>query len=165
MTRLDAAHFQVHLHAIGDRAVREALDAIAAARAANGPGGASANRHHIAHLQVVHPDDVRRFARLGVTANVQALWAAHEPQMDELTIPFLGPERAARQYLFRDLLRRRGPAGRGQRLGGEQRQPDAGRPRGGEPVAWRATTPSRSCPGSGWTWPRRWPPTRSARRT
>jgi predicted amidohydrolase YtcJ len=104
VTRLDAAHFQVHLHAIGDRAVREALDAIAAARAANGPGGASANRHHIAHLQVVHPDDVRRFARLGVTANVQALWAAHEPQMDELTIPFLGPERAARQYLFRDLL-------------------------------------------------------------
>jgi len=104
VTRLDAEHFQVHLHAIGDRAVREALDAIAAARTANGPGGASANRHHIAHLQVVHPDDVRRFARLGVTANVQALWAAHEPQMDELTIPFLGPERAARQYLFRDLL-------------------------------------------------------------
>ena len=104
VTRLDAEHFQVHLHAIGDRAVREALDAIAAARTANGPGGASANRHHIAHLQVVHPDDVRRFARLGVTANVQALWAAHEPQMDELTIPFLGPERTARQYLFRDLL-------------------------------------------------------------
>jgi hypothetical protein len=104
VTRLDAAHFQVHLHAIGDRAAREALDAIGAARAANGPGGASANWHHIAHLQVLHPDDVRRFARLGVTANMQALWAAHEPQMDELTIPFLGPERAARQYLFRDLL-------------------------------------------------------------
>jgi predicted amidohydrolase YtcJ len=104
VTALDAHHFQVHLHAIGDRAVREALDAIAAARAANGPGGASANRHHIAHLQVVHPDDVRRFARLGVTANMQALWAAHEPQMDELTIPFLGPERAARQYVFGDLL-------------------------------------------------------------
>jgi predicted amidohydrolase YtcJ len=40
-----------------------------------------------------------------VTANMQALWAAHEPQMDELTIPFIGPERAARQYLFGDLLR------------------------------------------------------------
>jgi predicted amidohydrolase YtcJ len=104
VTALDAHHFQVHLHAIGDRAVREALDAIAAARTANGPGGASANRHHIAHLQVVHPDDVRRFARLGVTANMQALWAAHEPQLDELTIPFLGPERAARQYVFGDLL-------------------------------------------------------------
>jgi predicted amidohydrolase YtcJ len=104
VTALDAQHFQVHLHAIGDRAVREALDAIAAARAANGPGGASANRHHIAHLQVMHPDDVPRFARLGVTANMQALWAAHEPQMDELTIPFIGPQRAGYQYLFGDLL-------------------------------------------------------------
>jgi len=49
--------------------------------------------------------DIPRFAALGVTANMQALWAAHEPQMDELTIPFIGPERAARQYLFGDLLR------------------------------------------------------------
>jgi predicted amidohydrolase YtcJ len=48
---------------------------------------------------------VARFARLGVTANMQALWAAHEPQMDELTIPFLGSERSARQYVFGDLLR------------------------------------------------------------
>jgi predicted amidohydrolase YtcJ len=102
VTRLDAAGFGVHVHAIGDRAVREALDAFAAARAANRvPGG----RHHIAHLQVVHDDDVPRFAQLGVTANMQALWAAHEPQMDELTIPFLGPERAARQYPFASLLR------------------------------------------------------------
>jgi predicted amidohydrolase YtcJ len=102
VTELDAAGFQVHLHAIGDRAVREALDAIGAARAAN---GSNDNRHHIAHLQVVHPDDVPRFAALGVTANMQGLWAAHEPQMDELTIPFIGPERAARQYVFGDLLR------------------------------------------------------------
>jgi predicted amidohydrolase YtcJ len=53
----------------------------------------------------MHPDDVPRFAALGVTANMQALWAAHEAQMDQLTIPFIGPERAARQYLFGDLLR------------------------------------------------------------
>jgi predicted amidohydrolase YtcJ len=102
VTLLDAHGFQVHLHAIGDRAVRESLDAVEAARAAN---GANDNRHHIAHLQVMHPDDIPRFAALGVTANVQALWAAHEPQMDNLTIPFIGPERAARQYLFGDLLR------------------------------------------------------------
>jgi predicted amidohydrolase YtcJ len=102
VTRLDAERFCVHFHAIGDRAVREALDAVAAAREANGrtPG-----RHHIAHLQVVHGDDIPRFRELGVTANMQALWAAHEPQMDELTIPFLGPERSARQYPFGDLLR------------------------------------------------------------
>jgi len=102
VTLLDDQGFQVHLHAIGDRAVRESLDAIEAARRAN---GANDHRHHIAHLQVMHPDDVPRFAALGVTANMQALWAAHEAQMDELTIPFIGPERAARQYLFGDLLR------------------------------------------------------------
>jgi predicted amidohydrolase YtcJ len=95
VTELDAHGFQVHLHAIGDRAVRESLDAVAAALAANGPND---HRHHIAHLQVIHPDDVPRFAGLGVTVNMQPLWATHEPQMDELTIPFLGPERASWQY-------------------------------------------------------------------
>ena len=111
VTQLDALGFQVHLHAIGDRAVREALDAIEAARTAKRPSKPAQgqhhrdNRHHIAHLQVVHPDDVPRFAALDVTANMQGLWAAHEPQMDELTIPFIGPERTQRQYVFGDLLR------------------------------------------------------------
>ncbi len=99
--RLDREGFQVHLHAVGDRAVREALDAVELARAANGDRDL---RHHLAHLQVVHPDDVPRFGRSAVGANLQALWAVHEPQMDELTIPFLGPERAAWQYPFADLL-------------------------------------------------------------
>ncbi|WP_281156380.1 amidohydrolase [Streptomyces sp. HYC2] len=102
VTELDALDFQVHFHALGDRAVREALDSIEAARTAN---GRRATRHHLAHLQVVHPDDIPRFARLGAIANIQPLWAAHEPQMDELTIPSLGPERAARQYPFGSLLR------------------------------------------------------------
>ncbi|MGY4994939.1 amidohydrolase [Streptomyces sp. 900105245] len=102
VTELDALGFQCHFHALGDRAVRDALDAVEAARVANGP---SDTRPHLAHLQVVHPDDVPRFARLGATANIQPLWAAHEPQMDELTIPFLGPERTAWQYPFAALLR------------------------------------------------------------
>ncbi|WEO93825.1 amidohydrolase [Streptomyces sp. FXJ1.172] len=102
VTELDALGFQCHFHALGDRAVRDALDAVEAARAANGPSG---TRPHLAHLQVVHPDDVPRFARLGATANIQPLWAAHEPQMDELTIPFLGAERASWQYPFGALLR------------------------------------------------------------
>ncbi|MEU9129423.1 amidohydrolase [Kitasatospora sp. NPDC048540] len=102
VTELDALDFQVHFHALGDRAVREALDAVEAARKAN---GRRATRHHLAHLQVVHPQDVPRFAALGAIANIQPLWAAHEPQMDELTIPFLGPERAGWQYPFGDLLR------------------------------------------------------------
>jgi predicted amidohydrolase YtcJ len=102
VARLDGAGFQVHVHAIGERAVREALDAVAVARRLNGP---SDTRPHIAHVQVIHPDDIPRFAALGVTANAQALWASHHPQMDDLTIPFLGPDRAAWQYPFASLLR------------------------------------------------------------
>jgi predicted amidohydrolase YtcJ len=99
VTALDRAGFQVHFHALGDRAVRNALDAIEVARSAN----QGTTPHHLAHLQVVHPDDLARFAALNATANIQALWAAHEPQMDELTIPFLGPRRSAWQYPFRSL--------------------------------------------------------------
>jgi predicted amidohydrolase YtcJ len=99
---LDAAGFQVHVHALGDRAVRDALDAIEHARTTNGTAD---RRHQLAHLQVVDPADVPRFAALGVTANLQALWACHEPQMDELTIPFLGESRASLQYPFADLFR------------------------------------------------------------
>src|SRR5690348_11783605 len=100
VTALDHEGFQVHFHALGDRAVRNALDALAAAQRANGDRGL---RHHLAHLQVVHPDDIGRFARLSATANIQPLWATHEPQMDELTIPFLGGRRAGWQYPFQAL--------------------------------------------------------------
>ncbi len=100
VTVLDREGFQVHFHALGDRAVRLALDAVAAARRVNGDTG---NRHHLAHLQVVHPDDIARFAQVSATANIQPLWAAHEPQMDELTIPFLGERRAGWQYPFGSL--------------------------------------------------------------
>lgn len=101
VTQLDAAGFQVHFHALGDRAVRESLDAIEAAIARN---GRSDRRHHVAHVQVVAPADVPRFAALGASATIQPLWAAHEPQMDELTIPFLGDDRAGLQYPFGDLV-------------------------------------------------------------
>ena len=94
---LDAADFQVHVHAIGDRASREALDAF--------EGTSPDRRHHIAHIQVVHPDDVPRFASLGVAANAQALWACEDEQMTELTLPFLGAERARWQYPFGALHR------------------------------------------------------------
>jgi len=100
VTNLDRAGFQVHFHALGDRAVRNALDAVEAARQAIGSTG---QRHHLAHLQVVHPDDISRFAEIQAAANIQALWAAHEPQLDELTIPFLGERRSGWQYPFRSL--------------------------------------------------------------
>jgi predicted amidohydrolase YtcJ len=102
VARLDALGFQAHVHAIGERAVGEALDAVDIARQAN---GRTDTRPHIAHIQVIHPGDIGRFATLGVTPNAQALWASHHPQMDDLTIPFLGAERATWQYPFRSLLR------------------------------------------------------------
>ncbi len=98
VVRLAAEGFQVHVHGIGDRGVREALDAFAAA----GPGDL---RHQVAHLQLVHPDDVPRFGELGVAANLQMLWAVLDDQMVELTLPFLGEERSRWQYPFGDLHR------------------------------------------------------------
>ncbi|MGA7281252.1 MAG: amidohydrolase [Acidimicrobiia bacterium] len=98
---LDRRGFSCHFHAIGDAAVRNGLDAIEAARLEN---GWTRNRHHICHLQVVHPDDVPRFRQLGVTANAQALWAQYGRDQQELTLPFLGPERSGWQYPFASLI-------------------------------------------------------------
>lgn len=107
-TALDAAAFDLHMHVIGDRAVRDGLDAVERALRTNaGAGGPGTRqwkgRHHMAHLQVIHPQDVARFAALGVTANAQALWACNDSQMLELTLPILGPERSSWQYPFHSL--------------------------------------------------------------
>jgi predicted amidohydrolase YtcJ len=102
VTLLDARDFQVHMHTIGDRAVRDALDAVQAAQEANGRRDM---RHHLAHLQLVHPDDLPRFAELGVAANVSPYWACRSGYVEELTEPFIGPERSTRMYPFGSLLR------------------------------------------------------------
>src|SRR5207245_319279 len=99
--RLAAAGFQLHFHAIGDRAVSTALDAIEALPAAQ----RRAARHHLAHLQFITPRDLGRFRALGAVANFQPLWAAADPQMEEMTIPFVGAERAAWQYRIGALAR------------------------------------------------------------
>lgn len=96
---LDAAGFGIHFHAIGDAAVRSALDAVAASARSAGL------RHQIAHLQVVDPADVPRFAELGVMPNLQAYWATHEPQLDMVCLPALGEQRAGWLYPFGDLAR------------------------------------------------------------
>ena len=92
--RLAEEGFQLHFHAIGDRAVAAALDALAALPAQ----GRRAARHHLAHLQFIRPQDMGRFRDLHAVANFQPLWACNEPQMEDLTLPFVGPERAAWQY-------------------------------------------------------------------
>jgi predicted amidohydrolase YtcJ len=102
VTALDAEGFDVHVHAIGDRAVRDTLDAFQAATAANGRRDA---RHQIAHLQFVHPDDRPRFRRLGVVANAQPYWSCLDGYMRELTLPFLAPDRAGWQYPWASLRR------------------------------------------------------------
>jgi hypothetical protein len=95
VTRLDAAGFQVHFHAIGDAAVRAALDAVAAARAANGARDA---RHHIAHLELLDPADLPRLRELGVVANFQPLWAIQDRYITELTLPRIGAARGRWLY-------------------------------------------------------------------
>ena len=99
--RLAAEGFQLHFHAIGDLAVSTALDALEALPAEQRRAG----RHHLAHLQFIAPQDMERFRALDAVANFQPLWACNEPQMEELTLPFIGPERAAWQYLIGSLVR------------------------------------------------------------
>ncbi len=95
VTKLDAEGFQVHFHAIGDGAVRQALDAVEAARTANGELG---HRHHISHIQLIHPDDQPRFRKLNVIANFQPLWAYADDYVTELTLPFISKAAAAYMY-------------------------------------------------------------------
>jgi predicted amidohydrolase YtcJ len=102
VTAVDRDGFDVHVHAIGDRAVRETLDAFQAAAKANGRRDA---RHQIAHLQFVHPDDRPRFRRLGVVANAQPFWSCLDGYMRQLTLPFLDRERAGWQYPWASLRR------------------------------------------------------------
>ncbi len=99
---LEASGFQAHIHALGDRAVRDSLDAIEHARAVNGATGL---RHHLAHVQVVDAADVPRFAELEVTANIQPLWACRDEAVEVLTLPFLAPAAREQQYVFGSLLR------------------------------------------------------------
>lgn len=92
---VDALGFQLHLHAIGDGAVRQGLDTIEAVIAANGERD---RRPVMAHLQAISPEDLPRFKALGVVANFEPLWAQQDPVMTELTFPRLGEDRSARQF-------------------------------------------------------------------
>ncbi|MFJ6983173.1 MULTISPECIES: amidohydrolase [unclassified Streptomyces] len=94
-TLLDRAGWQLHAHAIGDRAVRTALDGYEAALRANGRRG---NRHTIAHLELVDPSDYRRFASLGVIACMQLQWAMRDEWTMGSLLPYIGERRHRRLY-------------------------------------------------------------------
>ena len=163
VTALDAAGFQVHFHALGDRAVREALDALDTARAANGP---TDGRHHLAHLQVVEETETARFAELGAVANIQALWA-YPRGPDRRAHPAVpaGRRRGAAVPVRRPRAPRRAPRGR-QRLARLERRPDGRDPHRREPGRAGQSTPSRSAARTSASTSRpRWPPTRRAPRT
>lgn len=98
---LDGHGFQCHFHSLGDGAVRSALDAVEAALKTNGP---TDNRHHLAHVQFVHPDDLPRFAEVHAVANAQPLWACADEYQLELTKPYVSAERFGWQYPFGSLL-------------------------------------------------------------
>ena len=100
-TALDREGFQIHVHAIGDRAIRMSLDAIEAARRANGARDA---RHHLAHIELIEPADIPRFRRLGVIANFQPFWANGDKYLTELTEPKLGPERSRWLYPIQSVV-------------------------------------------------------------
>ena len=99
---LDSAGFKVHVHAIGDRAIRTALNAFEKQHAIDGGAGP---RHVIAHLQLVAPSDIPRFAALGVVASFQPLWAYYDSYMRDLTEPRLGPVRSAYQYPIASMVK------------------------------------------------------------
>ncbi len=97
---LDRLGFQIHIHAIGDRAIQVSLDALEFARDRN---GSRDSRHHIAHIELFDPSDIIRFRRLGVVANFQPLWAWADPYIVDMTIPILGPERSRYLYPIRSV--------------------------------------------------------------
>jgi predicted amidohydrolase YtcJ len=100
-TTFDAARFQIHVHAIGDGAVRAALDGLEAAKTAN---GLWPSLHQIAHIQCIDPADIPRFAALGAVANLQALWARHEASVTDVALPMVGEARGTWMYAFRSLI-------------------------------------------------------------
>lgn len=86
VAKADQQQLLVHVHAIGDRAVTEALNAFAYTRATNGN---SKLAHSITHLQLVVPSDFRRFAALNVLASYQLLWATADTYTVELVKPYI----------------------------------------------------------------------------
>jgi predicted amidohydrolase YtcJ len=96
IAEIDRQGFQIHVHAIGDRGVRMALNGFQRARQMNGARDA---RHQIAHLHIVHPNDLPRFKALHITANCQGCWADGDSDyVTKINRDLLGPVRSRWQY-------------------------------------------------------------------
>lgn len=95
---LDSRGFQMHFHAIGDRAVRAALDTLEGLPPRD-------RRAVLAHVELVRPEDVGRFRALGALACFQPLWAYADPYIVDMTLPVVGPARGARLYPIGSLVR------------------------------------------------------------
>lgn len=91
ISALDKEGFSIHMHSIGDRSTRMALDALEAARASNGDHGIP---HTLAHLQVVHPDDQKRLGELGLYLTFTYAWTNPQLAYDMLVSPFIQPTRS-----------------------------------------------------------------------
>jgi predicted amidohydrolase YtcJ len=87
--RMHMAGFQLHIHAIGDRAVHVAVDAIEAARAGDGARPPVARRDTLAHLQLVSPDDVARIGRDKLFLAMTYAWIFTDPEYDLAVIRFI----------------------------------------------------------------------------
>ena len=98
--QLDRLGFQIHIHAIGDRAIQSSFDALEFARQQN---GSRDSRHHLAHVELFDPADIGRFRRLGVIANFQPFWASADLYIVKMTEPILGPERSRWLYPIRSV--------------------------------------------------------------
>jgi hypothetical protein len=99
---LDAEGFQLHIHTIGDGTVRVTLDALEAARKAN---GVRDSRHLTAHTQLVDEADIGRFAALDVIAGFSPYWAYNEEYVAVINPPQIGPERMAQMYPINRIAR------------------------------------------------------------
>jgi predicted amidohydrolase YtcJ len=91
----------IHVHALGDGAVKASLDGIAAARQANGDSGLP---HTLTHEQFVLPEDFPRFRRLGVVSALQLFWAEASPDTIEIVKPYLDADVYKWQYPARSIL-------------------------------------------------------------
>ena len=112
----DGRGWQVEMHAIGDRGVRMALDAFEHAARVNGPWagdprgkgaapGTHARRHRVEHIETIHPEDIGRFAALGVVASMQPYHGDPSPNQIDVWAGNIGPERASRAWAWSSIAR------------------------------------------------------------